>query len=314
MQNNISYWMKIPNLSEFCNCCPRQCNVNRGLMDVGFCSTDDEPLISSIFLHKGEEPIISGEKGICNVFFAHCNLQCIYCQNYQISQNDSFEVEWRMSVDDVVVCIIDLLDKGVKLLGFVSPSHQVNQMLRIIDCLNNKGYKPTIVYNSNGYDSIETLKKLEGIVDVYLPDFKYYSSDLGLKYSGVPDYFDKASKAVAEMYKQKGSTILYDDEGLIESGMIIRHLVLPGFVDDSVRILEYIADEISPFLHISLMSQYFPTEKVSNDSLMNRKVSNIEYLKVVKRLDELGLSGWIQDIESSDSYRPDFNRNTPFAD
>lgn len=306
--------MKTPNLSEFCNCCPRQCNVNRGIMDVGFCNTDDQPLISSVFLHKGEEPIISGEKGICNVFFAHCNLQCVYCQNYQISQNDSFEVEWRMSVDDVVVSIIEILDKGVKLLGFVSPSHQVNQMLMIIDCLNNKGYKPTIVYNSNGYDSIETLKKLEGIVNVYLPDFKYCSNDLGLTYSGVPDYFDIASKAIAEMYKQKGSTILYDDDGLIESGMIIRHLVLPGFVDDSVRILEYIADEISPFLHISLMSQYFPTEKVSNDSIMNRKVSNIEYLKVVKRIDELGLSGWIQDIESSDSYRPDFNRNTPFAD
>lgn len=305
--------MKIPNPSELCNCCPRHCNVNRG-QEFGFCNTDDQPLVSSIFLHRGEEPIISGEKGICNVFFSHCNLQCAYCQNYQISQNDSFEVDWRMSVDEVVVRIIEHLDKGIKLLGFVSPSHQVNQMLRVINSLKNKGYKPIIVYNSNGYDCIETLKRLEGIVDVYLPDFKYCSNDLGLKYSEVPDYFDVASKAVAEMYKQKGSTILYDDEGLIESGMIIRHLVLPGFADDSIRILEFIADEISPFLHISLMSQYFPTERVFNDSILNRKVSAEEYLKVVKRLEELGLNGWIQDIESSDSYRPDFNRNTPFAD
>lgn len=301
-------------MSKFCNCCPHQCNANRGSMEVGFCNTDDQPLISSICLHKGEEPIISGEKGICNVFFAHCNLQCIYCQNFQISQNDYCDETWRMSVEDAVVSIIEYLDKGVRLLGFISPSHQIVQMLKIIEGLKLKGYKPTIVYNSNGYDSVETLKMLNGIVDVYLPDFKYFNNDLGNKYSGVPDYFDVASKAITEMYKQKGSTLLFDDDGLIESGLIIRHLVLPDSSDDSIRILEYIADEISPFLNISLMSQYFPTERVCDNSVLNRKINSREYLKVVQKLEELGFKGWIQDIESSDLFRPDFNRSVPFVD
>ncbi len=304
--------MSRDNSNQICNNCPRQCNVSRGAMEFGFCNTDDQPLISSIFLHRGEEPIISGIKGICNVFFAHCNLQCVYCQNYQISLNDRFDMNWRISVDETVVKIAEQLDKGVKLLGFVSPSHQTNQMLRIVDGLWSLGYKPTIVYNSNGYDSVETLRKLEGVIDVYLPDFKYFSNDISHKYSGVTDYFDVASAALREMYKQKGSTMLLDDDGLVESGIIVRHLVLPGLVDESVKILEYIADEISPFLHISLMSQYYPTDHVCGDKILNRKVSVSEYAKVVKRLEELGFDGWIQDIESSELYRPDFYRDTPF--
>ncbi len=300
--------------NEVCNNCPHQCGVNRGLNEIGFCKTDGQLLVSSIFLHNGEEPVISGTKGICNVFFAHCNLQCIYCQNFQISLNNSFDSLWRMSVEDVVKEIEAQLNVGVNLLGFVSPSHQVPHMLSVIEKLWSKGYKPTIVYNSNGYDSIETLMKLEGVVDVYLPDFKYFSNDLGLKYSGVANYFDIASMALKEMYRQKGSTILLDDEGLVESGIIVRHLVLPGSAEDSIRVLEYIADNISPYLHISLMSQYYPTVKVLNNKNLNRKINREEYERVVQRLEDLGFKGWIQDIESSDSYRPDFNRHTPFGE
>jgi putative pyruvate formate lyase activating enzyme len=219
-----------------------------------------------------------------------------------------------MRLGDVIEKITAQLDAGVKILGFVSPSHQVPQMLRVVEALWRKGYKPIVVYNSNGYDSVKTLKKLEGVVDVYLPDFKYFSNDLGRKYSGVPDYFEIASAALKEMCRQKGSTILLDDEGLIESGIIVRHLVLPDSADDSIRVLDYIADEISPFLHLSLMSQYYPTDKVSQELLLNRKVRRDEYLKVVKRLEELGFKGWIQDIESSDLYRPDFNDHIPFGD
>lgn len=300
--------------NEVCVNCPHQCGVNRGLKEVGFCNTDGNVLVSSIFLHKGEEPVISGTKGICNVFFAHCNLQCIYCQNYQISRNDSFDPTWQMSVEDIVLKISEQLNNGVNLLGFVSPSHQVSQMIRIIETLWSKGYKPIIVYNSNGYDSVEILRKIEGIVDVYLPDFKYFSNDLGLKYSGVANYFEVASEALKEMYRQKGSTILIDDEGLIESGIVVRHLVLPDTADDSIRVLEYIADDISPFLSISLMSQYYPTTRVMNNLSLNRKIRRDEYMRVVQRLEELGFKGWIQDIDSPDSYCPDFNRYIPFSE
>lgn len=306
--------MDVSNLNDRCNDCPRRCNVLRGSNVNGFCKTSDQPLVSSIFLHKGEEPVISGEKGICNVFFAHCNLQCIYCQNYQISQNLSFDPSWQMSVDDIALRISEQLKKGVNILGFVSPSHQIPQMLKVINKLHDKGYFPTIVYNSNGYDCVEMLRKLEGVVNVYLPDFKYYSNELGKKYSGVNDYFDVASKALKEMYRQKGSTILLNDEGLIESGIIVRHLVLPNCSDDSLNVLEFIANEISPFLHVSLMSQYCPTPIVANDKDLNRKLKKEEYERVVQRLEELGFDGWIQDIESSDLYKPDFNSHTPFSD
>lgn len=281
---------------------------------MGYCKCNNEPLVSKIFLHKGEEPVISGKKGICNVFFAHCNLQCIYCQNYQISVNDTYDKSWIMDIDMIVNKISEQLDSGVKMLGFVSPSHQVGPMIRIIENVWKRGYKPTIVYNSNGYDNVETLKELEDIVDVYLPDFKYYGSKLGQKYSNVSDYFDVASKAIKEMCRQKGSAITLNDDGLIESGVIVRHLVLPGFESDSIDVLEYIANEISPFLHISLMAQYFPTEKSSSDSLLYRKLRKSEYDLVVKKMDELDFKGWIQELESSDYYKPDFLSNTPFQD
>lgn len=304
--------MHTDNSNQLCNSCPRQCNVNRGEKVVGFCNADDQPLIASVFLHKGEEPVISGKSGICNVFFAHCNLQCVYCQNYQISQNDCSDPSWLTTVDDAVNRIIDILDKDINILGFVSPSHQITQMIEIIEVLRSKSYKPIIVYNSNGYDSVETLRKLEGLVDVYLPDFKYYSSELSLKYSSASDYFDVASNALREMHRQKGSAILLDDNEMISSGIIVRHLVLPGLADDSIKILEHIAYEISPFLNISLMSQYFPTQQVFKESSLNRKVRIDEYSSVIDKLYELGFKGWIQDFESSDFYRPDFYRDTPF--
>lgn len=272
------------------------------------------PLVSSIFPHKGEEPLISGVKGICNVFFAHCNLQCIFCQNHQISRNTRHGKSWLTDTKIIVDEIKSLLDTGIGMLGFVSPSHQVAQMVDIVNSLNKSGYRPTVVYNSNGYDKVETLKKLEGIVDVYLPDLKYYDSALALKFSGVSDYFQVASKAIKEMYRQKGSTLILNNEGLAMFGLIIRHLVLPGHANDSVKLLNFLAEEVSPRLYISLMSQYYPPAGLSLPNELNQNVGIEEYKKVIEVLENLGFRGWIQAMESNQFYRPDFESSKPFTE
>jgi len=271
-------------------------------------------MVSSIFPHKGEEPVISGEKGICNVFFAHCNLQCIFCQNHQISRNTKHGKNWLTDTKIIVDKIKSLLDSGIGMVGFVSPSHQVVQMVEIVNSLNKSGYKPIIVYNSNGYDKVETLKMLEDIVDVYLPDLKYYNSALALKFSGVSDYFQVASKAIKEMYRQKGSSLIRNNEGAANFGMIIRHLVLPGHANDSITLLNFLAEEVSAKLYISLMSQYYPPAGLSLPNELNQHVGIEEYKKVIEVLEKHGFRGWIQDIESNQYYRPDFESSTPFSE
>ena len=272
------------------------------------------PLVSSIFPHKGEEPVISGVKGICNVFFAHCNLQCIFCQNHQISRNTRQGKSWLTDTKIIVDEIKSLLDTGIGMLGFVSPSHQVAQMVDIVNFLHKSGYRPTVVYNSNGYDKVETLKKLEGIVDVYLPDLKYYDSALALKLSGVSDYFQVASKAIKEMYRQKGSTLILNNEGLAEFGIIIRHLVLPGHANDSIKLLNFLAEEVSTKLYVSLMSQYYPPAGLTLPNELNQHVGIEEYKKVIEVLEDLGFRGWVQSIESHQFYRPDFESSKPFTE
>lgn len=298
---------------SICTLCPHECGVNR-YVQTGFCNVDSNPLVSSIFPHKGEEPVISGKNGICNVFFAHCNLQCIFCQNHQISRNTKHGKNWLTDTKIIVDEIKSLLDTGISMLGFVSPTHQVPQMVDIVNYLNQSGYKPTIVYNSNGYDKVETLKMLEGIVDVYLPDFKYYDNSLASMFSGVSDYFQVASKAIKEMYRQKGSGLILTNEGLAEFGMIIRHLVLPGHADDSIKLLNFLAEEISPRLYISLMSQYYPPAGLTLPNELKHHVGIDEYKKVIEVLDSHGFRGWVQDIISSQFYRPDFESSTPFAE
>lgn len=286
--------------------------MNR-FVSKGFCKTSATLLVSSVFLHKGEEPVLSGNVGVCNVFFAHCNLQCVYCQNHQISCNAFVSESWEKSVVEVVNLITPLLDSGVRILGFVSPTHQVVQMVEIIEALHQKGYFPTIVYNTNCYESVDTLKELESVVDVYLPDFKYVNNSLGIKYSGVSDYFDVAKQALKEMYRQKGTSLLLGDDGLAEFGLIIRHLVLPSYSAESVELLEFLAYEFSPRLHISLMSQYYPPSGLHLPNSINRVLSKEEYSKVLSKMEILGFRGWAQSMESADCYRPNFNSNSPFS-
>lgn len=302
-------------LEELHNCriCPRNCGADRFSQKLGYCKSDASFYISSICIHRGEEPPISGENGICNIFFGHCNLQCIYCQNHQISMNSSPGAANRMTLQEVLREILVCLNAGCQGVGFVSPSHFVPQFKIIVNALHEMDIHPIIVYNTNGYDKVETLKEIETLVDIYLPDFKYIDPELSRKYSDAAGYPEIAKAALKEMYRQKGSTLLLDDDGLALRGMLIRHLVLPGHVDNSLGVLRYIAEDISTSLSISLMSQYHPTQFVSNHKPINRTLYAGEYRRVVDEFYNLGLhNGWIQDMDSYENYRPDFEKEHPF--
>ena len=294
-----------------CNLCPRQCNAPRDT-HKGFCRTALDPAIASICMHRGEEPVLTGNVGVCNVFFSHCNLQCVFCQNHQISSNSSGATS-LYSITSACDAIARELDLGAKIVGFVSPSHQVPAMVEIVNELKRRNLTPRILYNSNGYDSVETLKALEDVVDIYLPDFKYCSNELGQRLSLAPDYFDAASLALKEMLRQKGTYLSLDDDGVAESGMIIRHLVLPGFVQNSLDVLNYIAEDLSPNIHISLMAQYSPPFAIPDETDLNRMLTAEEYAQVVSHFDRLGFhKGWIQELSSAQTYNPNFENTHPF--
>lgn len=296
-----------------CTLCPRECHADRFKSNSGYCKSDSGLNIASICIHKGEEPVISGSKGICNVFFSGCNLRCIYCQNHEISRSCTKTAKSEKSLPETIERIITILSTGVKSVGFVSPSHMVPQVKSIIRGLNSHGYRPVIIYNTNSYEKVETLKSLSGVVDVYLPDYKYASPELAGDYSDAPDYPSVAIKALKEMYYQKGSSLRTDGDGDVENGMLIRHLVLPGNVLESKKVLRSIADELSPGVHVSLMSQYRPVDDVKNHYQLNRALYLEEYESVVLEMEQLGFrNGWVQSMDSYQNYNPDFSRENPF--
>ena len=296
-----------------CDLCPRQCHADRFSENLGYCKSDASFHIPSICIHKGEEPAISGENGICNIFFSHCNLQCIYCQNYQISDNNTSGKSTMMELDAVIRQVTAILDSGISRVGFVSPSHFIPQVKIIIHCIQSLGYNPVWVFNTNGYDKPDTLRSLEGMIGVYLPDFKYMEPALSGEYSDAPDYPEVAARALKEMFRQKGPTLHYGKDGTAESGIIIRHLVLPGHTRNSLKVLNFIAEELSPKLYISLMSQYYPTPRVNCHPRLNTTVSIEEYSLIMSELERLGMyNGWIQELTSASDYRPDFEKIHPF--
>ena len=269
--------------------------------------------IASVCIHRGEEPVISGKEGICNIFFAGCNLRCLYCQNHEISQCGSVIRNSGLDLESVLNKIVRILSEGITAVGFVSPSHVVPQVKAIIKGLNSRGYKPITVYNTNGYDKLETIRSLSGIIDVYLPDYKYVTRAIAAEYSNAPDYPETALKAIKEMYYQKGSTLATDNDGRAENGLLIRHLVLPGHSEESKNVLRSIAEELSPGVHLSLMSQYHPTAQVLHHPILNRPLYKAEYEDVVKTMESLGFrNGWVQDMDSNLNYRPDFRKENPF--
>ena len=296
-----------------CTLCPRECGVNRFEGGDGYCRMDAGMNIASICIHRGEEPPISGPYGICNIFFTGCNLHCIYCQNYDISRPGGDYRKSTTTLKETLDLIEGILSDNVKAIGFVSPSHVVPQVKAIIRGLNERGLKPITVYNTNSYDKSEVIAGLDGMIDVYLPDYKYITPDIAEKYSDASDYPEAALKALKKMYYQKGSTFSTDKEGRAENGMLVRHLVLPGHVEESKKVLRSIAEELSPGVHLSLMSQYHPTPFVKDMSPLNRALYKAEYESVVETMENLGFrNGWVQDMESYRNYRPDFRKEHPF--
>ncbi|GAB4453843.1 MAG: radical SAM protein [Bacteroidales bacterium] len=295
-----------------CNICPHECGVNRNNGEKGICGATSLQHISSICIHKGEEPVINGERGICNVFFSHCNLSCIFCQNHQISQHES-PIEELLTTEDVVKRIIPFIENGIRAVGFVSPSHLAIQVIDIIEYLWHLGYKPVTVWNSNSYDKVETLRMLEPYIDVYLPDFKYSNDTIAFNMSGIKNYVATALAAIKEMYYQKGNSLQLNSKNEIERGLIIRHLVLPNHIENSLNVLDIIGQEISPRVALSLMSQYYPPENLTLPYEISRKIKFSEYNNVIQYMHELGMNkGWIQDFESTDFYKPNFNKEHPF--
>lgn len=300
-------------LLEHCTLCPRECGVDRFKGSAGFCGIDAGFNIASVCIHRGEEPVISGAGGICNIFFEGCNLRCIYCQNHEISQPLTITDHPGSDLQKVLDQIQKILAHGINAVGFVSPSHVVPQVKAIIRGLNSRGLKPVTVYNTNSYDKAETLRGISDLIDVYLPDIKYVTPSLALEYSEAFDYPEVALKAVREMYFQKGSVLRIDKEGMAESGILIRHLVLPGHTEESIRVLETIAEKISPGVSLSLMSQYHPTFRVRNHPVLDRPLHKEEYETVVAAMQRLGFrNGWVQDMDSFQNYLPDFGKEHPF--
>ncbi len=296
-----------------CTCCPRSCHAQRNSDKLGYCQSSTDFSIGSIVCHKGEEPVISGSNGICNIFFTHCNMQCVFCQNHQISRNDRHASDHEVGLEDVVVRVENILDTGVNTVGFVSPSHCIPQMKVIIRALVSKGRKPVYLFNTNAYDKKETIESLDGIIDVYLPDLKYMDDGLARRYSDTPDYPSIAAISIKEMFRQKGSNIVLRADGVIESGLIIRHLVLPGQIENSKQCLRFIAEELSTTVHISLMAQYYPTSKVSAHPELGKSLTQEEYDEVLEEFHRLGFyRGWVQELESQVCYRPDFERADVF--
>lgn len=292
-----------------CTNCPRDCNVNRIAGEYGICISGHLPIVSSFTPHFGEEPVLSGTRGAGNIFFGNCNLKCIYCQNFEISQNYKTELLHQVSNEKLAEIMLELQNKDCHNIGLVSPTHFSATILKSIYLAAKQGLHLPIIYNTNGYDSVEMLKLYEGVIDIYLPDFKYGNSEYAKKYSLVDNYFESTKNAIKEMFRQVGDELIYKDNVVVR-GLIIRHLVLPNDLSDSERVFKFISEELSPKVHISLMSQYYPTNKAYKDVLINRAVRNSEYERVLEMLDKYGLhNGWIQEMESAETYRPSFNEN-----
>ena len=290
---------------EKCEICPHKCKVNRALGNRGRCRCNDKIKIALASIHNYEEPCISGKNGSGTIFFSNCNLKCIYCQNYEISQLDKGK---EITIDHLAEIFINQQNKNVNNINLVTPTMYVPHIIEAIKIARNNGLKIPIIYNSNGYENVETIKMLDGYIDVYLPDLKYYSNEIAKKYSKIDNYFSNAVNAIKEMQKQVGNPI-FNEDGIIQKGVIIRHLILPNHILNTKKILKYIKENFDENTYISVMAQYFPTYKAKDDDKINRKISKKEYKEVEEYLYLLNLkNGYIQELgEHEEEYVPNFD-------
>jgi putative pyruvate formate lyase activating enzyme len=311
---------KLYALLRACTVCPRDCGNDRLAGILASCASGERPIVSAHTPHFGEEPCLSGTRGAGNIFFGNCNLRCVYCQNYQISQDYPTQRSNEVDVERLADMALELQERGCHNIGFVSPTHFAPQMAKAVLLAARRGLSLPIVYNTNAYDSVEVLRLLEGIVDVYLPDFKYADAGAGSLYSKVPDYPARARAAVLEMFRQKGSRLDFDDDGLLRSGLLVRVLVLPNGAAGVGETLAWIAETLSPRVAISLMAQYYPIHRAASNekyAALSRSITAEEWEGALEALEVNGLSnGYQQELETAGKYYlPDFrDRETPFRD
>ena len=289
---------------ESCKLCPHNCNVNRIEGKLGRCRCGKNIKIALANLHYAEEPCISGKNGSGTIFFSNCNLKCLFCQNYKISQLGKGE---EITINELADIMLEEQKNNAHNINLVTGTMYVPQIIEAVKIAKRNGLKIPIIYNSNGYENIDTIKMLNGYIDVYLPDLKYYSNQLAKKYSGIDNYFEYASAAIKEMTNQVGIP-KFDEDGMIKKGVIIRHLILPNYIQNTKNILKWIKENLPKDVFVSVMAQYFPTYKACDDDLINRKLKVKEYKEIEEYLYLLNLeNGYIQELgDNEEKYVPNF--------
>lgn len=298
-----------------CNLCPRMCNMDRKFninqdtdnndTHKGFCQMPQDIYLARAALHMWEEPCISGENGSGAVFFTGCQLRCVFCQNYNIAAG---RMGKKVSVERLAEIFLELQAKNANNINLVTPTHYVPSIIKALEIAKNQGLNIPIVYNTSAYENVNTLKSLEGLIDIYLPDLKYVSKEASAKYSNAPDYFEVATRAISEMYRQTGKP-QFNEAGIMLRGMIVRHLMLPSLLNDTKAVIKYLYDTYKDNCYISIMNQYTPLKQVEHIKELNRRITKREYNKVIDYAIDLGVENAFiqQGGTSKESFIPEFN-------
>lgn len=297
--------MNVNNVLDNCSLCMRKCNVNRNEGKLGVCRSNNKVFIARAALHKWEEPCISGSVGSGAVFFSNCNFRCVFCQNHEISQEGKGK---EVTIDHLSDIFLDLQCQGAYNINLVTPTHYVPQIIEALTIAKSKGLNIPIVYNTNGYDTLETIKMLDGLIDIYLPDFKYFNDKYSIKYSGAPNYKDNLLIILKEMVRQTKS-LEFDENGIMKSGVIVRHLMIPGLLFDSKKIIDCIYNTFKDSVYISIMNQYIPLFNACKFPEINKTLNPKHYESLIEYAVNIGVkNGFIQEEGSNDmSFIPPFN-------